>query len=217
MLQVTIKRHSLESPWTYQALDQVQRQFDYSIGKIFVSELAPVITLGKRARKEDLLLSDEKLNRLGIEIYPTDRGGLATYHGPGQWVVFVVDRLEKLVGDSRGVSQAVCLLLQCAQDFFKKLKIETEVRSGEELGVWTKKGKIASVGVSVHGGVLLHGFSLNIFKTETSFVGLKPCGLDAAVDYAFMKPISDPELTDLGGLISDLTASRVQSYKHSQL
>jgi lipoate-protein ligase B len=212
MFKTVVKRHSTKNPWTYADLDREQR---VSYPKIFVSELAPVITLGKRAQVSDLLLSEGRLRELGISVYPADRGGLATYHGPGQWVVFVVDRLEDLVGDSRGVGKAVCLLMKTAQAITAKFGIETKIKSGAELGLWTSKGKIAAVGVSVQDGVLYHGFSVNIFKTDTSFVGLKPCGLDAAVDFIFPNPISDAEFNDLGHWISDLTASQIQSYKRS--
>jgi lipoate-protein ligase B len=214
MWDIQVKRNHSSNPWTYSDLDREQRKkSDHP--RIFISELSPVITLGRRAQKSDLLFSEQKLNELGISLYSADRGGLATYHGPGQWVVFVVDKLENLVGDSRGVGKAVCLLLKAAQEITNKFKIETEIKSGAELGLWTKKGKIAAVGVSVQDGVLYHGFSVNIFRTETSFVGLKPCGLDAAVDYVVDKPVSDSEFNDLGHWISDLTASQIQSYKHS--
>ncbi len=62
------------------------------------------------------------------------------------------------------------------------------MRQGGELGVWTAKGKLASVGVHVDQQVLLHGAALNVFRTETSFVGLRPCGLDAAVDFLLDSP-----------------------------
>src|SRR5438105_3526899 len=102
-MRIEIYRHSIEKPWTYSRLDRYQRQIAEQLladpnaeGKWIISELAPVITLGRRVSSSPtFLVPQEQLSRKGIEIYPTDRGGLATYHGPGQWVFFLVDRLEK--------------------------------------------------------------------------------------------------------------------------
>src|SRR4051794_40804535 len=105
-LEVEIHRHSPLKPWSYALLDQRQRAVAAQVrtgerGRFLLSELNPVITLGTRTPQSDLLFSSESFRSLGVEIYPTDRGGLATYHGPGQWVLFPVEKLEHLVGDPR--------------------------------------------------------------------------------------------------------------------
>ena len=164
-------------------LDQRQRQIARELretgesGALLLSELAPVITVGRRTPREDLLLGEAQLARLGIERIATDRGGLATYHGPGQWVLFAVDRLERLTGDRRGVRLAVNALLGIAVKTAARFGVEASAREGAELGVWSARGKIAALGVRVEQGILLHGLSLNVRKTEQSFVGLRPCGL----------------------------------------
>lgn len=152
-------------------------------GALLLSEVAPVITVGRRAAPTDLLLPKELLTRAGVEVLPTDRGGLATWHGPGQWVLFAVDSLERLTGDRRGVRKAVDGLLSVALEVGKTYDSSAEIRSGAEMGVWTKRGKFAALGVHIDQGVLLHGLSINGFKTQTSFMGLRPCGLDLPVDY----------------------------------
>ena len=191
-----IKRHSAATPWTYRLLDQAQRrrfellqssqasQASATLGAVFLSELAPVITVGRRECSQDLLLPEEALRAQGVELYPTDRGGRATYHGPGQWVVFVVDHLERLTGDRRGVRKAVEALLELACEVGRSfLGSAVEIRSGDQTGVWTPRGKLASVGVQIDRGVLLHGLAINGFKTPQSFLGIRPCGLDAQVDF----------------------------------
>lgn len=150
---------------------------------MLLSELSPVITLGRRAPRTDLLLSEEELARQGVEILSTDRGGFATYHGPGQWVLFPVDRLERLTGDSRGVRAVVRALLEIAQATAARFGVQARIEEGARLGVWTARGKLASVGIRIEDGVLLHGLSLNVLRTPQSFRGLRPCGLDAAVDF----------------------------------
>ena len=98
---VEVRRHSPELPWTYELLDQYQRRIAEQLiadaetgivpGRVLVSELAPVITLGRRECGQDLLLPREELETRGVSLFQTDRGGRATYHGPGQWVIFVVE------------------------------------------------------------------------------------------------------------------------------
>ena len=101
---IEIRRHLATDPWTYELLNLRQREIGKRVlegapGALLMSELAPVITSGRRTPKSDLLMTDVALERLGIAHIETDRGGFATYHGPGQWVLFPVDRLDRLTGD----------------------------------------------------------------------------------------------------------------------
>lgn len=191
---IEVRRHSAAGPWTYALLDQRQRAAARDVvehgapPQVLLSELAPVITLGKRPCSQDLLWPREEYARQGIDVFQADRGGFATYHGPGQWVLFYVDRLERMVGDPRGVKKAVLGLLQWALEVVMEWEPQAEIRDQALTGVWTPRGKVASVGVAVENGVLLHGLSLNVLQTPTSFVGLRPCGLDAQVDFLGTDP-----------------------------
>lgn len=192
-LKESIYRTRPDQPWRYSDLDRLQREIATGLrenegasGAVVFSEVAPVITFGQRAKtEEELRFAPEFFKERGIELTPTDRGGLATYHGPGQWVVFVVERLDRLTGDAKGVRKAVCGLLQAACATARRFDVPAEVREGRELGVWTPKGKLAAVGVRVREGILQHGLALNVFPTEHSFLGLRPCGLEAAVDFLY--------------------------------
>lgn len=170
--------------WTYAQLDQYQRTLADSVragesGTILLSEVAPVITLGRRTPVTDLTMTKEALLERGISVQDVDRGGLATYHGPGQWVLFPVESVERLTGDPRGVKKAVCHLLNAACSVVREFDPEAEVRAGEFLGVWGPRGKYVSLGVHVEQGVLLHGIALNVLRTPESFLGLRPCGADS--------------------------------------
>ncbi len=204
-LRIEFRRHQRNKPWTYANLDLRQRQLAEQVsagepGWLILSELAPVITLGRRTPPSDLGSID--YTKLGIEIHRTDRGGLATSHGPGQWVVFPVEKLERLTGDPRGVRKAVCLLLQVALEVGRFYESAAEIRQGRELGVWTPRGKFASVGIHIKNGVLLHGLAVNGYRTPTSFVGLRPCGLDAPVDF-LLSEANEEEFLELGQRIID--------------
>lgn len=192
-IPVEVRRHrpTLESTcWTYDALNQRQcviadriRVADQK-GALLVSEVAPVITLGHRALVEnELWMSPELLKQMGIQVSQTQRGGLATYHGPGQWLLFPVDRLEALCGDCRGVRKTVEGLLEVALEVGRCYDASAQIRTGKETGVWTSRGKFASVGVKIEKGILLHGLAINGFQTKTSFQGVRPCGLSAPVDF----------------------------------
>jgi lipoyl synthase len=187
-LEIEIRRHTPTNAWTYEQLDCRQREIARQIpsgepGRILLSEVAPVVTVGRRSPETDLLLSRDSLRAQGVAVINTDRGGMATYHGPGQWVLFIVESLERLTGDRRGVRKAVDGLLEIAQKVGTRFKEKCEIRAGCELGAWTPRGKFAALGIHVEDGVLLHGLAVNGFRTEKSFLGIRPCGLDAPVDY----------------------------------
>lgn len=186
--QVEVRRHSRAEPWTYAGLNSRQREVADRVrrdadapGALLLSEVAPVITLGRRTVPGDLLMDEAAYRERGIELLPVDRGGLATWHGPGQWVAFAVDRLDRLTGDSRGVRLAVEGLLEAAAEVARRYVPLVELRWGAETGLWLPggRGKLASVGVHVERGVLLHGLSLNVQRYPGSFLGLRACGLEA--------------------------------------
>jgi len=190
-LDIEVHRHSVGAPWTYAMLEKRQNAIAHVVfeegleGKVIISEVSPVVTIGRRTDIDDLIWEPEAFQNQGVEILNVDRGGLATYHGPGQWVLFVVESLEKLTGDTRGVQAAVFGLLEVAKRAAEKFSGEKfNVRAGKEQGLWNFRGeKVASVGVHVRNGVLLHGICVNGYKTERSFAGIRPCGLESPMGY----------------------------------
>lgn len=191
-----IRRNSVSEPWTYEALDTYQRTLQKKIIQnpkqvyLLLSEVAPVITLSHRGEerlKDNFTLSKSVIQNAGVSFYETDRGGNATYHGPGQWVVFVLGTLERLTGDTKGVRKMIVKLLDAAVKVAREYVPNAEIRDGAEWGVWSEPGplgtKLVSCGIKVSQGVVLHGLCFNGYQTEQSFLGLKPCGLDAQAGY----------------------------------
>jgi lipoyl(octanoyl) transferase len=197
---IEIHRHSAPHPWTYADLERRQSEVREGVaqgepGRLIFSEVAPVVTLGFRRTEEDLLASREDFARRGVELLEVSRGGRATYHGPGQWVIFPVDTLERLTGDRRGVRKVVDLLLSAVAEAARTRFPLAEARDGKEAGLWTEPGpggaKFAALGIRIVDGVVQHGISVNVFVTPESFAGIRPCGLDAGV--AFLAESGGPD------------------------
>src|SRR5689334_24745157 len=68
---------------------------------LLLVEHPPVITLGRRGSQSDIFVSEDELAARGIGLYETNRGGLVTYHGPGQIVGYPITRLRTLAGGPR--------------------------------------------------------------------------------------------------------------------
>ena len=111
-----------------------------------------------------------------------------------------------MTGDRRGVRRAVQGLLDTARAIGERYRGKSvHLREGPATGVWTDQGKLASVGVQVCRGVLLHGLAINIFRTPQSFYGLKPCGLDAQVDFLLEQPNESVFLEIPNRLVQELS------------
>src|SRR5579883_3192403 len=136
-----------------------------------------VVTMGRNAHEKNILASPEMLERAGIELHETDRGGDVTYHGPGQIVGYPIFDLREwkrdVVAYVRGIEQA---LIDALADFGIASK-----RIEGATGVWTDKGKIAAIGVHISRWVTSHGFALNVETDLNYFRYIVPCGLTKPV------------------------------------
>lgn len=137
-----------------------------------VVEHPPVVTLGRNAKRENVLLSEAQLSARGIDLVEVERGGDVTYHGPGQLVVYPIRRLERF----REVSPLVralegALILAC-----HKFGITAE-RWSEHAGLWVGFNQICAIGMAVRKMTSLHGLALNV-STELDYDRvITPCGL----------------------------------------
>ena len=99
-----------------------------------------VITSGRSSKENNLLVTINQLNELGIEYFETDRGGDITYHGDGQLIGYPIIRLS----DPKKVIPFVRDLENVIIDTLGKFNIDSFTKE-DDTGVWTSKGKIASV------------------------------------------------------------------------
>ena len=137
-----------------------------------VVEHTPVITLGRQAKRENLLLSEGELARRGIDVVPIERGGDVTYHGPGQLVVYPIRKLARF----REVVPLVRSLEEAVINLCARFGIHGE-RWTEHAGVWIGRDQICAIGLAVQRMVSLHGIALNV-STRLDYDRLiNPCGL----------------------------------------
>jgi len=133
----------------------------------------PVITLGRRGRRTGLLRAPDELRAMGVEVHVASRGGDATYHGPGQWVVYPILRLGGVAADAHGhLWNLEELSIRTCRDF----GVSAWRRAGMS-GAWTAQGKIAAIGFHIKRWVTLHGTSFNVDPQPNGFDWIIPCGL----------------------------------------
>jgi len=145
--------------------------------QLLLLEHPHVITRGRNARAEHLLARPEILARAGIGVYPTDRGGDVTYHGPGQVVGYPILDLRAW---RRDVVAYVRSLEQVLIDALAQFSIRAGRLEGCT-GVWVEDRKIAAIGVHISRWITSHGFALNVDTDLDYFRYIVPCGLTRPV------------------------------------
>ncbi|HEX7897755.1 MAG TPA: lipoyl(octanoyl) transferase LipB [Planctomycetota bacterium] len=133
-------------------------------GFLLLLEHPPVFTLGRNGKASNVLDPGD------IPVVRVDRGGDVTYHGPGQLVGYPILDVRRL-----GVRRFVEGLEASVVDVLGVLGVTARRKRGC-VGVWTAKGKIASIGVRVSRGVSTHGFALNVSNDLAPFGRIHPCG-----------------------------------------
>ena len=166
-------------------------------GWLICLEHEPVVTLGKRGLPEHLVDPDS-LRSQGIEVFEIDRGGEATYHGPGQLVVYPVIELERL---AMGVVDVVRGLADVISEALAEYGLAADYDT-DHPGVWTTDEephrKMASVGMRVRRGVSTHGAAINLDNDMRPFSMIVPCGMPDApmarlADYTSSDAAISPE------------------------
>jgi lipoyl(octanoyl) transferase len=148
---------------------------------LLLLEHPPVVTLGRNATRANILAGAGLLERRGVAVFETNRGGEVTYHGPGQLIGYPIF-------DLRG-----CRPRLGPVDFVRRLEEALirlcagyGVRSGRvagRTGVWTEPGgslaerKLAALGIHVSRGITSHGFALNVTTDLRDFELIVPCGI----------------------------------------
>ena len=139
---------------------------------LFLLEHSPVYTIGRTRNRSSLGDS----SRLPHPVYEINRGGQATYHGPGQLVGYPILDLRNYGKDLHSYLR---LLERSLIDMLNEFGIKATVREGLT-GVWVQDRKIASIGVGVRKWISMHGFALNVTaESLPPFIHITPCGIEA--------------------------------------
>jgi len=147
--------------------------------RLLFVEHPPVFTLGKNGKREHVLVSEEHLQKLGIEFFNINRGGDITYHGPQQLVGYPILDLDKFKTDLGWYLRS---LEQVIIDTIAEYGIKGE-RSTGETGVWLQPNdpfmarKICAMGIKCSRWITMHGFALNVNTDLSNFEYIVPCGI----------------------------------------
>lgn len=178
----------VEYTTTWQAMQDftAQRSAD-TPDELWLLQHPPVYTLGQAG------LTEHMHQPSAIPLIHTDRGGQITYHGPGQWVVYLLIDLRRR---GYGVRELVWRMEQTIIDLLGEYGI-TAQRREHAPGVYADGAKIASLGLRVRHGCSYHGLALNTDMDLTPFHAIHPCG------YRRLR------VTQLRDLVDDVTMEQV--------
>lgn len=147
--------------------------------RFLMVEHPPVFTLGKNGKREHVLVSEEQLEKLGIEFFHINRGGDITYHGLQQIVGYPIMDLDKFKTDLGWYLRS---LEQVIIDTIAEYGLKGE-RSAGETGVWLEPDnpfmarKICAMGIKCSRWITMHGFALNVNTDLSHFEYIVPCGI----------------------------------------
>jgi lipoyl(octanoyl) transferase len=152
-------------------LDLVERRANDAIDDcLLLLEHDDVITVGRGA-------DQAAAESAPFPVVEVERGGEATWHGPGQIVGYLIVKLEEAERDLHRVLRAV---EEVVIETLRELGL-AGARHPPHTGVWVGDRKVCSIGIAVKRWVTYHGFALNVRTDLAAYRTFKPCGLDAAV------------------------------------
>jgi lipoyl(octanoyl) transferase len=188
---------------------------------LLLLEHPPVLTLGRNAKRANILASDEMLASRGVTLHEINRGGDVTYHGPGQLIGYPIFDLRSLRNPS-GARLGPVDFVRLMEEALIRLCGEFGVATGRICGltgVWcglssaatdespqpncpqdSSKGlppagrerKIAAIGIHVARGVTSHGFAFNVTTDLDDFRLINPCGITDKTVTSLAREVSDP-------------------------
>lgn len=184
----------------YQDGLELQRRFGEALAKgegpnvLLLLEHSPVLTLGRAAKKENVVAPPALLAHLGAEVVETSRGGDVTYHGPGQLVAYPIFQLREGRRDVRRfVRDIEETVIRTVADFGLKAG-----RISKWPGVWmgeegsASARKIGAIGVHLSRWQSSHGLALNVNTDLSHFQLIVPCGIKEADVTSMQRELGRP-------------------------
>jgi lipoyl(octanoyl) transferase len=165
-----------------------------------------VFTMGKAAQPDHLLWDEAERGRLDVDVIWSDRGGEATYHGPGQLVGYPILDLAHL---GLTIPQYLEKIELSLIDYLHDLGIDSQPGEPGLTGVWSGGEKVAAIGIKLNRSIVSHGFALNLTTDLDYFDGIIPCG------HADKRPTSVEAIT--GRKIEPAAAARAYAEHFSRV
>jgi lipoate-protein ligase B len=150
-------------------LDARSRVLGGSPDELLLLEHLPVVTLGRRGGE----IRASALEALHTEVIQTDRGGLATWHGPGQLVGYPIVDLARRGLD---ITTMVNRLGYAMRDVCSNLGLDRLFYDPDRPGLYRDGRKLGAIGMHIHRGVTTHGFALNVDCDLRGFQAIVACG-----------------------------------------
>ena len=152
--------------------------------ELLLLEHEPVYTIGRTPDQSSLLGAAH----LPHPLFAINRGGQATYHGPGQLMGYPII-------DLRGCGQDLHRYLRWLEQLLIEMLAQYEIAATQRAsltGVWIDDRKIASIGVGVRHWITMHGFALNVCGDLSPFDQIVPCGIDNVAMTSMEKEAGQP-------------------------
>jgi len=160
-----------------------------------------VFTQGQAGKAEHVLAPGD------IPVIQVDRGGQVTYHGPGQWVIYLMVDIKR---HGFGVRALVDVIEQAIIALLAEYGIDAVARP-DAPGVYVNGDKIAALGLRVRRGCSYHGLSLNVDMDLEPFGRINPCGYEGlqVTSMARLLPGADLDMDAIGKRLLDILADRL--------
>ena len=151
----------------------------YPTSRLLFVEHPHVLTLGRSGDAENVIVSPARLAELGVDYFPTNRGGDITYHGPGQLVAYPILDLDQFFTDIhkylRFLEEAV--IKTCAEFGVEAGRIDGLTGVWVDIEAGPEARKICAFGVKASRWVTMHGLALNVDSDLDFFDLIVPCGI----------------------------------------
>jgi lipoyl(octanoyl) transferase len=188
-----------------------KKRVDHSLGdELLLLEHEPVYTIGRTPDQSSL----RGVEHLPHPLFPINRGGQATYHGPGQLIGYPIFDLRQCGQDLHRYLRWIEVLLI---ETLAEVGIASTTRAGLT-GVWIEDRKIASIGVGVRHWITMHGFALNVCGNLAPFDQIVPCGIANVTMTSIERETGMERLvSDVASLVQKIARRRIGDLRYSEL
>ena len=179
-----------------------KREDRSSADELLLLEHEPVYTIGRTPDRSSLLGG----THLPHPLFSINRGGQATYHGPGQLIGYPIIDLRRCGQDlHRYLRWIEQLLIELLADYGIAAS-----RRESLTGVWVENRKIASIGVGVRHWITMHGFALNVRGDLSPFNHIVPCGINKVAMTSIEKETGKKfSVVEIGEALEKLALDRI--------